>query len=128
MRALVAMPISLTASFVHRAIFAEVRFHRPPDFDAVTNASQIDFTGTVYTIQTRQYDGTTGRLSPVVRSDRTHDPAYVARTTALLLERDLGLLGTIDSGDADERGRGKRWFHAAGSPGSRRICDAHRVR
>jgi hypothetical protein len=64
---------------------------------------QIDFTGTVYEIQTRQYDGVIGRLSPVVRRDRTHDPAYVARTTALLMERDLGLLGTIES-EPDERG------------------------
>jgi hypothetical protein len=32
-------------SFGHRAIFTDVRFYRPPDFDAVTNASRIDFTG-----------------------------------------------------------------------------------
>jgi hypothetical protein len=64
---------------------------------------RIDFTGTVYEIETRQYDGTIGRLSPVVRRGRTHDAAYVARTAALLLERDLGLLGTVDS-EPDERG------------------------
>jgi hypothetical protein len=68
-----------------------------------THFVQIDFTGTVYTVQTRQYDGQIGRLSPVVRSDRTHDPAYVARTTALLMEREIGLLGTIDT-EPDERG------------------------
>jgi hypothetical protein len=32
-------------SFGHRANFTDVRFYRPPDFDAVTNASRIDFTG-----------------------------------------------------------------------------------
>jgi hypothetical protein len=32
-------------SFEHRAVFIDSRFDRPPDFDAVTNASRIDFTG-----------------------------------------------------------------------------------
>jgi len=32
-------------SFGHHANFTDARFYRPPDFDAVTNASRIDFTG-----------------------------------------------------------------------------------
>jgi hypothetical protein len=68
-----------------------------------THFVQIDFTGTVYDIQTRQHDGLIDRLAPVVRSARTHDPAYVARTTALLMEREIGLLGTVES-EPDERG------------------------
>ncbi len=68
-----------------------------------THFVQIDFTGTVYEIQTRQHDGMIDRLDPVIRRARTHDPAYVARTAALLLERELGLLGTIES-EQDDRG------------------------
>jgi hypothetical protein len=62
-----------------------------------THFVQIDFTGTTYTIRTRQHDGLTGLPSPVVRRDRTRDRAYVGRTAALLIERDLGLLGTVES-------------------------------
>ncbi len=68
-----------------------------------THFVKIDFTGTVYEIETRQHDGLIDRLSPVIRRARTHDPAYVARTTALLLERELGLLGTIES-EPDDHG------------------------
>jgi hypothetical protein len=68
-----------------------------------THFVQIDFTGTVYDIQTRQHDGLIDRLNPVIRRARSHDPAYVARTAALLLESELGLLGTIES-EPDDRG------------------------
>jgi hypothetical protein len=57
----------------------------------------IDFSGTAYTIQTRQHDGLTGLPSPTVRHGRERDPAYVGRTAALMVERDLGLLGTVES-------------------------------
>lgn len=58
---------------------------------------QIDFSGTHYQIDTRRHDGATGLPSPVVRSGRTGDRAFVARQAAFLLERELGLLGTIAS-------------------------------
>ncbi len=55
----------------------------------------IDFNGTHYRVQTRMHDGLTGLPSPVVRHDSTRDRAFVARTATFLLERDLGLIGTI---------------------------------
>ncbi len=58
----------------------------------------IDFSGVHYEIQARQYDGPTGRASPVVRRDRTRDRDFVAKSAALLLKQDFGLLGTVLSG------------------------------
>jgi hypothetical protein len=62
-----------------------------------THFVQIAFSGIAYTIGTRQQDGLTGLVGPNVRRDRTRDRAYVARTAALLIERNLGLLGTVES-------------------------------
>jgi hypothetical protein len=64
----------------------------------------IDFSGTRYEIQARQHDGLTGLASPAVRRERTRDRAYVARAAALLVERDLGLLGMIET-EPDVKGR-----------------------
>jgi hypothetical protein len=57
----------------------------------------VDFSGTRYEIQARQHDGITGLPGPAVRRERTRDRAYVAREAALLIRRDLGLVGTITS-------------------------------
>jgi hypothetical protein len=62
-----------------------------------THFVHISYTGVTYIIETRQHDGLTGLPSPVVRFERTRDPAYVGREAALLVERDLGLLGTVVS-------------------------------
>lgn len=58
---------------------------------------RLDIVGTFYRVQTRLHDGLTGLPSPAVRTARTRDRDYVAREAALLIERDLGLLGTITS-------------------------------
>jgi hypothetical protein len=55
----------------------------------------IDYAGVFYEIQARQHDGITGRVSPAVRRDRTRDRDFVARTAALLIEHDFGLVGTV---------------------------------
>jgi hypothetical protein len=55
----------------------------------------IDFSGSYYEIQARQQDGLTGQASPVVRRDRTLDRDFVARSAALLVDRDFGLVGTV---------------------------------
>jgi hypothetical protein len=57
----------------------------------------IELSGTDYQIQSRLHDGLTGLPSPVVRKDRTNDRSFVARKTAFLLNRDLGLHGTVIS-------------------------------
>ncbi len=65
--------------------------------DIKTHFVLIDFSGVHYEIQARQYDGTSGRASPVVRHDRTRDPDFVAKAAALLIKQDFGLLGTVVS-------------------------------
>ena len=70
------------------------------DFDGTkTHFVLIDFVDGQYGISTRQYDGTTGLASPVVRQTQTGDRLLVAREAALLISRDFGLVGTI-VGDA----------------------------
>jgi hypothetical protein len=62
----------------------------------------IDFVNGRYEIQARQFDGLTGLASPVVRRKATADRQLVARTAALLLDLDFGLVGTIvKSNDKD---------------------------
>jgi tetratricopeptide (TPR) repeat protein len=57
----------------------------------------IAFDGSHYRIQTRMHDGLTGLPSPVVRHGSTRDRAYVARMATFLLERDIGLIGTVST-------------------------------
>lgn len=63
--------------------------------DGKTHFVLIDYSGVHYEIQTRQYDGTVGRASPVVRHDRTRDRDFVAKAAALLIKQDFGVLGTV---------------------------------
>jgi hypothetical protein len=65
-----------------------------------THFVNVDFADGQYEIQARQYDGLTGLASPAVRHERTPDRQFVARTAALLIDRDFGLVGTLlDGGD-----------------------------
>jgi hypothetical protein len=63
--------------------------------DLKTHFVLIDFSGVHYEIQAKQYDGTVGRASPVVRRDRTRDRDFVAKAAALLIKQDFGILGTV---------------------------------
>jgi hypothetical protein len=61
----------------------------------------VDYVDGQYELQTRQHDGLTGLSSPVVRKVRLADPAgrpLVARTAALLIDQDFGIVGAV--GDA----------------------------
>jgi hypothetical protein len=62
---------------------------------AKTHFVLIDFSGTDYEIEARQYDGLTGTATPVVRRDRTQDREFVGRAAALMVERDLGIIATF---------------------------------
>jgi tetratricopeptide (TPR) repeat protein len=66
--------------------------------DRKTHFVLIDYTGAQYEIQARQYDGSIGQASPVVRFDRTRDRAFVAKAAALLIKQDFGVLGTVRTG------------------------------
>jgi hypothetical protein len=63
-----------------------------------THFVNVDFVDGQYEIQARQYDGLTGLASPAVRRERTSDRQFVARTAALLVDRDFGLVGTLSDG------------------------------
>ncbi len=65
--------------------------------DAKTHFILIDFVGNQYVVQGRQYDGPTAMAGPAVRVDRTPDRAFVARTAALMIERDFGFTATFRS-------------------------------
>jgi hypothetical protein len=64
----------------------------------------IEYEDGMFVIRARQLDGPTGLSSPLVREARTRDHELVARTAALLIERDFGVVGTIlaDSSNAAE--------------------------
>jgi tetratricopeptide (TPR) repeat protein len=65
-----------------------------------THFVNVDFVDGQYELEARQYDGLTGLASPAVRRERTPDRQFVARTAALLVDRDFGLVGTVtDGGD-----------------------------
>src|SRR6266849_2125635 len=57
----------------------------------------IDFKNGEYEIQAGQHDGLTGLASPVTRRARTPDRQFVAHTAALMIDRDFGLVGTLDA-------------------------------
>jgi hypothetical protein len=63
-----------------------------------THVILVDYVDGKYQINSGQHDGLTGLATPVVRRARLDDPAgrqLVARTAALMLQRDFGLVGTV---------------------------------
>jgi tetratricopeptide (TPR) repeat protein len=64
---------------------------------AKTHFVLVDFIDGQYEIQAGQHDGMTGLPSPVARNARTPDREFVARTAALLVERDFGMVGTLEA-------------------------------
>jgi tetratricopeptide (TPR) repeat protein len=63
--------------------------------DIKTHFVLIDFVNGQYVIQTGQHDGSTGLISPV-RRVQTVDRQFVAREATLLIDRDFGLVGTVE--------------------------------
>jgi hypothetical protein len=62
----------------------------------------VDFVDGYYEIRARQYDGTCGMASPLVRLNRTADRQLVARRAALLINQDFGEIGTVQQVDGDK--------------------------
>src|SRR5262249_39666554 len=63
-----------------------------------THVVRVDYVDGQYEIQAAQHDGLTGQITPVIRKTRLDDPSgrpLVARSAALLIERDFGLIGTV---------------------------------
>ena len=65
--------------------------------DVKTHFVLVDYSGVHYEVQARQFDGLTGRPSPVVRHNRTRDRTVVGKAAALLVKQDFGLLGTVQT-------------------------------
>jgi hypothetical protein len=65
--------------------------------DTKTHFVLIDLVNNKYEVRARQFDGPTGMPSAAVRTARTPDRAFVARTAALLIEQDFGFTATFDS-------------------------------
>jgi hypothetical protein len=61
-----------------------------------THFLTLEYRDGQYHLQARQYDGFAGLASPVVRKQSVRAPELVGRTAGLMLERDLGVTGSID--------------------------------
>ncbi len=61
-----------------------------------THFLRIDFAEGHYDLQARQYDGTTGFVTPIIRKMQTYDRAFVARLAGLMIGQDFGIMATFD--------------------------------
>jgi hypothetical protein len=57
----------------------------------------IDFADGKYEIRTRQHDGTTGFVTPMVRKSVHGDRGFVGRLAGLSVAQDFGVVGTFDA-------------------------------
>ncbi|AMV30353.1 hypothetical protein VT84_38530 [Gemmata sp. SH-PL17] len=71
---------------------------------AKTHFLKIEYRDGKVHMESRQYDGFTGLSSPVVRTQSTRAPELAGRTAGLMLDRDFGLVGTVEAigGKSDE--------------------------
>jgi hypothetical protein len=71
---------------------------------AKTHFLRIEYRDGKFVLETRQYDGFTGLSSPLVRTQSVRAPEQVGRTAGLMIDRDFGVVGTVDpiAGRADE--------------------------
>lgn len=56
----------------------------------------IDYKEGAYQLNARQYDGFTGLASPLLRTKIVRTPDQIARMAGILLEPDLGAVGTVE--------------------------------
>ncbi len=71
---------------------------------AKTHFLKVEYRDGKIHAESRQYDGFTGLSSPLVRTQSTRAPELVGRTAGLMLDRDFGLVGTVEAipGKTDE--------------------------
>ena len=51
--------------------------------------------GTIYKLEAKQHDGSSGLVTPIVRTKETRDPQTISRLIGLLVGKDFGLVGTV---------------------------------
>ena len=71
---------------------------------AKTHFLKVEYRDGKVHMESRQYDGFTGLSSPVVRAQSTRALEFAGRTAGLILDRDFGLVGTVEAvaGKPDE--------------------------
>jgi tetratricopeptide (TPR) repeat protein len=77
----------------------------PRDLTGVkTHFLKVEYRDGRVHLESRQYDGFTGLSSPLVRSQSTRTLELVGRTAGMMLDRDFGLVGTVEAigGKPDE--------------------------
>jgi hypothetical protein len=67
--------------------------------DLKTHFVLVDFVDGQYQVQARQFDGYAGLPGQLRKAERTADRPFLARLIALTLDRDFGLVGTVESAD-----------------------------
>jgi tetratricopeptide (TPR) repeat protein len=67
---------------------------------AKTHFLRLEYRDGKFHLQSRQYDGFTGLSSPLVRSESVRAPEQVGRAAGLMLDRDFGLVGTVEPNPA----------------------------
>ncbi len=61
-----------------------------------THLLRVRFDRGLYHLESRQHDGSTGLVSPVVRQSETDTSAKVGRLAGLMVARDFGPVGTVE--------------------------------
>jgi tetratricopeptide (TPR) repeat protein len=61
-----------------------------------TQFLRVEYREGRFHLEARQYDGFTGLCSPLVRSQSVHAPEQVGRVAGILLDRDFGVVGTVE--------------------------------
>lgn len=71
---------------------------------AKTHFLRVEYRDGRIHLESRQYDGFTGLSSPLVRTQSVRAPELTGRTAGLMLDRDFGLVGTVEAvaGKTDE--------------------------
>ncbi|MCS6866618.1 MAG: hypothetical protein RMJ56_02815 [Gemmataceae bacterium] len=61
-----------------------------------THFLRVEYRDGQFHLEARQYDGFTGLSSPLVRSQSVYAPEQVGRVAGILLDRDFGIVGTVE--------------------------------
>lgn len=69
---------------------------------AKTHFLRIEYRDGRYLLESRQHDGFSGLASSVVRRESLRAPELVGRTAGLMLDRDFGLAGTVETAPKGE--------------------------
>ena len=61
-----------------------------------THFLRVSYRDGAFLLESRQYDGFTGLVSPLIRKESARSAELVGRTSGLMLDRDFGIVGTVE--------------------------------